>query len=470
MKDSNRSGGLTLAATAALSFGLASAPGIAVGQAAADSGGLEEVVVTARKREENLVDVPLSISAFSEAFIEKTGMDNVVDLANQTPGLSFRPAFGRVGTGQGGGSSNRPTLRGQANITGTPNVGFFVDGVYVSGNIVSYQLDNLERIEVIRGGQAALFGRGTFAGAVNFVTREPGDTVRGKVELTGGSFEQQEASGWVSGPLIGDRLYGEFNARYYDRGGDWLNRATGLKDGGVEGTRSAGGKLLWKATDALTVTWTAGWAEDEDDGTFPARYTGVNCLLPNIVGTQAVTGLPISSNRRRGYFCGEAEVADSFYARLDLLRAFGLKGVDRVNVRSSLSVDYDFANDWSVTAVGAFNRFRNRQAFDSTFEDGEANQRPAGLNATEDRRIDRSIELRIDSPREARVHGLLGFYFYEEEDDPGYRYTFALPMAPAPVPIGASNLVTATRIATNRMTKCRTGRPSRSSTSTSRSA
>jgi len=432
------------AALIALGAGFAAAPAIAQqqsaqAQTAQAQTGLEEIVVTARKREENLVDIPLSISAFTEEFIEKSGIDNIVDVANQTPGFSFRQAFGRVGSGQGGGSSNRPAMRGQSNIVGTPNVGFFVDGIFVSGNITTYQLDNVERIEVIRGPQAALFGRGTFAGAVNFITRRPGNEFGGKVEVTAGVNDHYEVNGYVNGALVEDKLAGELSARYYTFGGDWFNRATGKKDGGEESSRNVGGKLLFSPSDTFEVETNFGWSRDVD-GTFASNYTGINCLLPTITAT---VPFPRALNRTRGYFCGEAETADTFFSRWDILDNLGLDGVNRNTWRASAKATYDI-NDWTVTGIAAFNRFRNLNSFDSSYEQGEASLRPTGLSANEDRRKDWSVEGRVNSPAEARIRGLAGVYYYREDDEEGFRGSFTLPAAPAPIPLG-SRVVTLTR-------------------------
>jgi outer membrane receptor protein involved in Fe transport len=426
----NRSIRAALAAFAVTTLGLA--PRAPHAQESAASGGLEEVVVTARKRAENLVDVPLAISAFDADYLEDTGLSRVDDLAQHTPGLSFRPAFGRVGSGQGGGSSNRPTLRGQSNITGLPNMGFFVDGVFVSGNITSYQLDNLERVEVIRGPQSALFGRGTFAGAVNFITRRPGDELGGKLEATVGDHDHFELSGYVNGPIADGRLAFELSGRYYDFGGDWVNRATGEENGGEESSRNVGAKLFWMPNDDFELELNLGWSLDED-GMFAARYSGVNCLPPTLVAT---TPLPRSSTRARGYFCGETSTLDSFYARYDLLEAWGLHGVNRETYRSSLKASYDFAEGWTASGIGAYNQFRNQQGFDSGLELGEATGRPAGLNATQDRREDWSLEFRVESPVENRLHGLAGAYYYREDDGRGFNGVFTLPMT-GPVPIGS---------------------------------
>ena len=176
------------------------------------------IIVTARKREENLQDVPLTISVTSAETIERAKLNNVSDLAAQTPGFSYRQAFGRVGGG--GGAGVRPSIRGMSSVVGAPNAAFFVDGVFVSDNIASYQLDNLERVEVIKGPQSALFGRQTFSGAVNYVTRKPSNDFTGKVKVTVAEYKSSEVSAFVSGPIVKDHLAFELNVRRYEFGGD----------------------------------------------------------------------------------------------------------------------------------------------------------------------------------------------------------------------------------------------------------
>ena len=137
---------------------------------------LEEVVVTARKREENLQEVPLSVTAFNESALQDYRMFSPEDIAGFTPGFSFVNSFGR--------DSDRPVIRGMSNILGAPNASFFIDGVYVPGTISSTELQMLERVEVIKGPQAALYGRATFSGAINYVTRRPTDELEGRVTVT----------------------------------------------------------------------------------------------------------------------------------------------------------------------------------------------------------------------------------------------------------------------------------------------
>jgi outer membrane receptor protein involved in Fe transport len=416
----------TILATSVPTVGLV--PSASAQQSAQAPAALEEIVVTARKREESLTEVPLSISAFSEGFLERKGVDSIVDLANQTPGFSFRSGFGRVGSGQGGGASSRPAIRGQSNILGVPNAGFFVDGVYVSGNIASYQLDNVERVEVIRGPQAALFGRGTFAGAVNFITRKPGDEISGKIDVSAGQYDRWEATGYVSGPLVADRVGFEVNARYYEFGGDWFNRATNERDGGDESSKNLGGKLYFTPSDSFTLEVNGGYSKDLD-GFFAASYSGINCQLPTIVAT---IPFPRSSNRRTGYFCGEVESDRTWYARSDILDAFNADGVDRRSYRGSAKATYD-VNDWTLTGIAAYNKYSNENSFDSTFSQSEASLRPTGLSTGLDRRRDWSVEARIESPADQTVHGLAGVYYYREDDGAGYQSSFTLGAGQIPI-------------------------------------
>ncbi|MBM3514787.1 MAG: TonB-dependent receptor [Alphaproteobacteria bacterium] len=397
-------------------------------QSAQAPAALEEIVVTARKREESLTEVPLSISAFSEGFLEQKGIDSIVDLANQTPGFSFRSGFGRVGSGQGGSASSRPAIRGQSNILGVPNAGFFVDGVYVSGNIASYQLDNVERIEVIRGPQAALFGRGTFAGAVNFITRKPGDEIGGKIEVQAGQYDRWEANGYVSGPLVADRVGFEVNARYYEFGGDWFNRAVGERNGGDESSRNIGGKLYFTPSDNFTLEVNGGYSKDLD-GYFAGGYSGINCQLPTIVAT---VPFPRSSNRRTGYFCGEVETQRTWYGRTDVLEAFNADGVDRRSYRGSAKATYD-VNEWTLTGIAAYNKYSNENSFDSSFSQSEVSLRPTGFSTGQDRRRDWSVEARIESPVDRTVHGLAGVYYYREDDGSGNQGAFTLGAGQIPI-------------------------------------
>jgi iron complex outermembrane receptor protein len=108
---------------------------------------LEEIVVTARKTEERLQEVPLSITAFSASEIAERGLTDMNDISNFTPGFEFEK-LNRYGV-QGGGS--RPVIRGMSQILGEANASIFVDGIQYNDSILSFPFDIVERIEVIKG-------------------------------------------------------------------------------------------------------------------------------------------------------------------------------------------------------------------------------------------------------------------------------------------------------------------------------
>ncbi|OYX32206.1 MAG: hypothetical protein B7Z01_11325 [Brevundimonas subvibrioides] len=166
-----------------------------------DATTIDDIVVTARKREESLQEVPLSISAFTERTIEAAGLVDIEDISRLTPGFTFAPLFG--------GSAATPVIRGQSTTIGEPNVGFFVDGVYQSSRaIMDASLgDDVARVEIVKGPQSALYGRNTFGGAVNIITRAPSNSPEGRIEASYGEANSIGLRGSVSGPIVEDQLY-----------------------------------------------------------------------------------------------------------------------------------------------------------------------------------------------------------------------------------------------------------------------
>ncbi|MCS6987148.1 MAG: TonB-dependent receptor [Sphingomonadaceae bacterium] len=155
----------------------------------------QEIVVTARKREESLQDVPLAITAFGAPEIRDARIERLADLAKLTPGLNFTPLFGA--------QNQLPIIRGAAQTFGALNVGVFLDGVYLTGKAaVNLELNDLERIEVVKGPQSALYGRNTFAGAINYVTKRPTDVWTADGELSLGTQGLAKVVGGVSGPVL----------------------------------------------------------------------------------------------------------------------------------------------------------------------------------------------------------------------------------------------------------------------------
>jgi iron complex outermembrane recepter protein len=407
-------------------------PTMAVAQTtpAAEAGDSDAIIVTARKREENLQDVPLSITAVTAQAIEEQGLRSIVDLANVTPGLSYRQGFGR--------NADRPVIRGQSNIQGSPNVAFFVDGVYVTGSITSYNLDNLERVEVIKGPQAALFGRATFAGAINYITRKPDNEFRGKVSGTGGQDGLVDINGYVSGPIIKDRLFVEIDGRIYKFGGQYTNAVDSSENMGREETRSIAATLRFKPVDNLDIVGRVGFSRDQD-GAFPisrvnhifgqtaavprvlASNGAINCFAPNLragIFGPGAAFRPVADNRARGYYCGEIPTPSTFGTNTALFREAGYShGLDRSIFRSSLRADLDVGG-WLISAIGAYNHRKQVTTIDQDYSDLRSlGFETIGLEGTRDY----SGEFRVASPAEKRVRGILGISYYQEDDLAGNR-------------------------------------------------
>ena len=163
-------------------------PGLAFGQAA-----LEEIVVTAQKREEGLQNTPIAVTAFTANALANKGIDDISELAEYTPNLVFDTTSPVSGLSSGAVVFIRGVGNTDFSLTTDPGVGTYVDGVYMSrsaGGVLDV-LD-VERVEVLRGPQGTLFGRNTIGGAVNITSRKPGDEYAARVEATVGNFSRTD--------------------------------------------------------------------------------------------------------------------------------------------------------------------------------------------------------------------------------------------------------------------------------------
>ena len=223
-------------------------------------GPTEELIVTTRKIEENLKDVPLSITAFDANLIEAANITTLQDVADLTPGLTFFNAFGE--------NLPVPIIRGvaQTDIFGETNAAVFVDGVYVAGRegLNFSQLD-VERIEVVKGPQSALYGRTAFSGAINYVTKRPAEEFESRVDVEAGNRGRGRASALISGPILGQALRGRVAALYDEWEGSYDN--TEYPDTPVGGRvfRSFQGSLVWDPTESFEVYGSLYHSNDDID-------------------------------------------------------------------------------------------------------------------------------------------------------------------------------------------------------------
>jgi len=168
---------------------------------------LEEIVVTAQKREEGLQDTPIAVTAFTAAALDDKNIDNIAQLANFTPNLVFDTASPVSGLSSGAVVFIRGIGNTDFSLTTDPGVGTYVDGVYISrsaGGVLNV-LD-VERIEVLRGPQGTLFGRNTIGGAINIISRKPADELGGTVELSVGNYNRKNIRASIDIPLADNLL------------------------------------------------------------------------------------------------------------------------------------------------------------------------------------------------------------------------------------------------------------------------
>jgi len=220
----------------------------------------EEIVVTARKVEESLQDVPLSITAFGADTIEAARILSLQDVADLTPGLSFFSPFGE--------NLPTPVIRGVAptDIFGETNAAIFVDGVYIEGRegLNFSQLD-VERIEVVKGPQSALYGRTAFSGALNYVTKRPSEVFESRIDVEAGNDGKQKGVLMFSGPILGETLRGRASVLYDDWEGSYNNPDYPDNRIGGRTLRSLQGSLVWYPSDQLEVYGSLYHSNDEID-------------------------------------------------------------------------------------------------------------------------------------------------------------------------------------------------------------
>jgi iron complex outermembrane recepter protein len=210
-----------------------------------------DVIVTARRREESLQNVPIAVAAVSGATLAATGTSNVGRLTQLQPSLQFYSTNPR---------NSAANIRGLGAPFGLTNdgieqgVGVYVDQVYNSRiAAATFDFVDVERVEVLRGPQGTLYGKNTTAGAINVTTRAPSFSPEGRVEVSLGNLDYLQAKASVSGPLIDDKLAVRIAGSATQRRGTifnvtsdrWVNEQDNL---GIRGA------LLWRATDNLDLT------------------------------------------------------------------------------------------------------------------------------------------------------------------------------------------------------------------------
>jgi iron complex outermembrane receptor protein len=261
--------------------------------AAADQGsGLEEITVTARKRSETLLQVPVAVSAFDSQKIQQEGIEDLNDIAALTPGFNI--------DNQGAMTSNNSRSTQTLIIRGmtpgeSPTVSIFIDGAPVTSGFVD-GVDALDRVEILKGPQSAYFGRETFAGAVNLVTKKPSDDLKISFDGLYGSNDWHDLRLTAEGAIVPGVLSVRASVRDYAQTGQYKNYGDAGGTLGDQSTRSATLAVYSTPTDQLTIKAFGDVWHDQDgpSATGLLQSNQYTCSTP----TASPKGTP-------NYFCGQ---------------------------------------------------------------------------------------------------------------------------------------------------------------------
>ena len=352
-------------------------------------GVLEEVIVTAQKRAENIQEVPISITAFSGEFLEENGIQRVSQVAHITPNFSI--------AGSTQPSNSRIQIRGigaAGNNAIEPSVGVFIDGVYYPrpGSTIGL-LKDISSFEVLRGPQGTLFGRNTVAGAMNITTRNPSQETEGALELGYGAYDLYEVGGSFNAALS-DSVAGRIAFMYADRDGYGDNLLTG-EEYGARDDLVVRGKLQFEVSDQLSILVTADHAKINAEG----------------IGSEVLnaTSNPVFEARNAALY-GASPVTDDSYD----WKVNQVVNDDHEDEQSGVSVDinYEFANGTQLRSITA------ARTWEATYTDGDVNIARELIPGTTDYDNETlSQELQLTSPGGETVDWLAGVYYYEEEYD-----------------------------------------------------
>lgn len=369
----------------------------------------DEIVVTARKTEESIQDVPISVSAFTGDALLEQNIDSISELSDFTAGFQQQQAFGR--------SQDRPVIRGTSNILSADGkVGIFIDGIPFFGISSTLDFSNLERVEIIKGPQSAVFGRGTLSGAINYVTRRPGEEkFEGQLRAEIAEHGQQEISGFAN-VRVNDWLGFGVNGKYFDLDGAFENALTGNKLGS-QSTDTYSAAVFLDPTDDISITARYIYNQD-DDGLYPINLLDAsnnNCFLET-----------------REYFCGVAPTPDSYELNeTDILEPGNFRESDRF----LFDATWDFAGSGTelIYQFGVTDTY-SRGGIDQTYDGNQAFFLPSFLcpfiitngdcsasafnGTTASRRTSTTHEVKLVSDQIDNFRWRIGTFFSDDKSRP----------------------------------------------------
>ncbi len=387
---------------------------------------IEEIIVTSRKREESLLDAPLTVTAFGASDIEDLALDELPDLVDYTPGFHYS----EHSVGRGGRYNRRLIFRGMNPRTDRQTrqgATVFIDGAPILGSEIG-STANYERIEIIKGPQSAYFGRSTFSGAINAVTKTPGNEWAGRVSAEAARFGTSDFGVQIEGPLVEEKLSFRVSGRHYETGGEYRNSANPTDRLGAESTRDFALSLFATPTDNFSAKLRLHFWTDEDGPSVgvainrPDNPELFNCTLS---GGAAGGGAWLCGEVP---FLGRQKVGMDTTLTPDLQRTFFSQaiqdafifdgvpagfGLERNAQELSLVLDYEFANGLTLSSITAAhkNEYASFEDFDRRPTAGLLT--PTGLSAdTYNMSLlankDFSQEVRLSSAADQRLRWIVG--------------------------------------------------------------
>jgi len=362
----------------------AAAPVQAAG--AADTGGIEEIVVTAQKRVERLRDVPISITAQSGAELERRGVADTRDLVTVVPGLTMQSV----------GATMQPSIRGVTTQLAEPgsevNIATYVDGVYrPDPSVGAYDLPDISRIEVSKGPQGTLFGRNATGGAIQIFTKDPEFTFAGNATVGYGSLDDKTAKGFLTGPVVSDIVAASLSGSYEKHDGYIRDLFLGGKAGRLK-SKSVRGKVLIKPTDTVKLLFSGYYSDRFDENGETFQPLGGNTVASLLDPTAIIpTRKRETASNQRG------EVA-----------------VKSKGVSLKAAADLPFA---TLTSITAYDKLRSHIVLD-----GDATSADIASYDVRGRNRDFSQELNLTSNSNGPISWIVGanYYFDSNFFDPNH--------------------------------------------------
>lgn len=400
MKSHSR--GLAAGSAALICMGWPAAPH------AQDSGVLQEIIVTARKRAEDLQRVPDSITAFSAEQIAERRLDRIADAIALTPNVHM--------ISDQDAATNIITVRGiGTNRNLAASVAYVVDGVVLpDSDAFSADMADVERIEILKGPQGGLYGRNAIAGVINLTTRRPTNDVEGELRAGYGSGEAYDIFGALSGPMVADKLLGRVTVKYHDTDGLIENQFTG-RNLDAENAVKATLRLIWEPTDTLSFDLRGSYFDQEVEG---ALWFSTYDVLGTTGGRIPESLARIEPNQNDDAFSTRTIRDLSLVAELDT------DAGTFTSITAYDDVDVAFREDLDVTPLTLTNN---------------ADQVRWTRGVSE--------ELRFTSPVDRRLRYIVGAYAQNTKRDVStsveldFCYFLALPFCPTPPGIESGILI-----------------------------